>query len=187
MEWMPDLFIPCEVCQGKRYNYETLQVTWEHRTIADVLAMTVDEAVSFLTHIPPLAKPLIRMKELGLGYLLLGQSSKTLSGGEIQRLRLVSDLIKHEENTLYILDEPSSGLHLDDCDKLLRILHHLVDQGHTIIMIEHNLEILKQADHLIELGPGPGDNGGKIIFEGTASQLARAKTPTGLALQQNPH
>jgi excinuclease ABC subunit A len=180
MQLMPDLFIPCEVCQGSRYNYETLQVTWENRSIADILEMTVDEAQAFFRFIPSLVNPLTLMQELGLGYLTLGQSSKTLSGGEIQRLRLVSDLVtKHVEKTLYILDEPSSGLHLEDCEKLLRILQRLVDQGHSVVMIEHNIELLKQADRLIELGPGAGKEGGKVIFEGTAAQLAKAATPTG--------
>lgn len=184
MQLMPDLFIPCEVCQGLRYNYETLQVSWENRNIAEVLALSIDEACKFFRHIPSLAPSLELMQELGLGYLTLGQSFHTLSGGEIQRLKLVADLItKMQEPTLYILDEPSAGLHFEDIQKLLAILHRLVDKGHSIFMIEHHLNMLQQADWLIELGPGGGPHGGKLIFEGTSSQLAKSSTPTGKALE----
>lgn len=186
MELMPDLFIPCDVCLGSRYNYETLQVTWENRNIAEVLALSVDEAVSFFRYIPNLVAPLEVMQELGLGYLTLGQPSQTLSGGEIQRLKLVSDLImKTSERTLYILDEPSAGLHFEDLAKLVMILQRLVDQGHSIFVIEHHLSLLEQADWLIELGPGGGPKGGNLIFEGTPSQLAKASTPTGGALRNS--
>ncbi len=185
MQLMPDLFIVCDVCQGTRYNYETLQVTWENRHIAEVLAMPVDEAVKFFRYIPALADPLDLMQEMGLGYLTLGQPFHTLSGGEIQRLKLVADLLsKTQEPTLYILDEPSAGLHFEDIQKLLVILHRLVDKGHSIFMIEHHLGLLQQADWLIELGPAGGPQGGKLIFEGTASQLAQADTPTGLVIKR---
>lgn len=181
MQLMPDLFIPCEVCQGQRYNYETLQVTWENRNLYEVLNLSIDEAVEFFRYIPTLFPTLELMQELGLGYLTLGQSFHTLSGGEIQRLKLVSDLIvKTQETTLYILDEPSAGLHFEDIQKLMAILHRLVDKGHSIFVIEHHLDLLRQADWLIELGPGGGPEGGKLIFEGTPKQLAKAKTPTGL-------
>ena len=185
MQLMPDLFIPCDVCQGKRYNYETLQVTWENRNIADILALSVEEAVQVFRYIPSVAPTLELMHELGLGYLTLGQPFHTLSGGEIQRLKLVGDLIaKTQEPTLYILDEPSAGLHFEDVQKLMAILHRLVDKGHSIFVIEHHLGLLQQADWLIELGPGGGPQGGKIIFEGTAQQLAKAATPTGKVLKE---
>lgn len=185
MQLMPDLFIPCDACQGERYNYETLQVTWENRNIAQVLALSIDEAVQIFRYIPSIAPTLELMQELGLGYLTLGQSFHTLSGGEIQRLRLVSDLIsKTQETTLYILDEPSAGLHFEDIQKLLSILHRLVDRGHSIFIIEHHLDLLQQADWLIELGPGGGPQGGKIIFEGTAKQLTQAATPTAKVLKE---
>jgi excinuclease ABC subunit A len=185
MQFMPDLFIPCDVCQGLRYNYETLQVIWENRNIAEVLALSVDEAVKFFRYIPSLAPPLELMQELGLGYLTLGQPFHTLSGGEIQRLRLVADLIvKTQETTLYILDEPSAGLHFEDIQKLIMILHRLVDKGHSIFVIEHHLGLLQQADWLIEMGPGGGPMGGKLIFEGTSQQLIKAATPTASVLRE---
>lgn len=184
MQLMPDLFIPCDVCLGLRYNYETLQVTWENRNMAEILALSVDEAVKFFRHIPSLAPTLELMQELGLDYLTLGQAFHTLSGGEIQRLRLVADLIsKSQEPTLYILDEPSSGLHFEDIQKLMTILHRLVDKGHSIFVIEHHLDLLQQSDWLIELGPGGGPQGGQLIFEGTPQQLAKASTPTGKILK----
>ncbi len=180
MQLMSDLFIPCEVCQGLRYNYETLQITWENKNFADVLSLSVIEALQMFQHIPSLASSLELMAELGLDYLTLGQPFNTLSGGEIQRLKLVSDLaIKSLEPTLYILDEPSSGLHLQDIGKLLKILHRLAERGHSVFVIEHHLDILRQADWLIELGPGGGPQGGKLIFEGTPSKMTGADTPTG--------
>ncbi len=180
MQLMSDLFISCDVCQGLRYNYETLQVTWENRNIAEVLALSVDEAVKFFRYIPSLAPTLELMQELGLGYLALGQPFQTLSGGEIQRLKLVSDLIaKSQATTLYILDEPSAGLHFEDIQKLTAILHRLVDKGHSILLIEHHLGLLQQSDWIIEMGPGGGPQGGKLIFEGTPQQLIKAATPTG--------
>lgn len=183
MQLMPDLFIPCDVCQGMRYNYETLQVTWENRNISEVLAMSVNEAVNFFRYIPALVESLKLMDELGLGYLTLGQPFHTLSGGEIQRLKLVADLTsKNQEPTLYILDEPSAGLHFEDIQKLLAILHRLVEAGHSVFVIEHHLGLLQQADWVIELGPGGGPQGGNLIFEGTPYQLAKASTPTGRAL-----
>lgn len=180
MQLMPDLLIPCDVCLGERYNYETLQVTWENHTIAEVLSLSIDAAAALFRYIPPLAPTLSMMQELGLGYLTLGQSFATLSGGEVQRLRLVGDLAaKTQEPTLYILDEPSAGLHFEDIEKLMMTLHRLVDKGHSIFFIEHHLELLKQADWLVELGPGGGPHGGKVIFEGTPQQMKKAKTPTG--------
>ncbi|MBA3722301.1 MAG: excinuclease ABC subunit UvrA [Parachlamydiaceae bacterium] len=180
MHLMPDIFIPCEVCQGLRFNYETLQVTWEHRNIAEILNLSVEEAYQAFKYVPHLAYKLELMKDLGLEYLTLGQPFNTLSGGEIQRLRLVADLAtKSLETTLYILDEPSAGLHFQDIEKLLRILHRLVEKGHSVFVVEHQPSILKQADWLIELGPEGGPGGGKLIFEGTPSKMAKSTTPTG--------
>lgn len=185
MQLMSDLFIPCEVCQGLRYNYETLQITWENKNFADILSLSVTEALQLFQHIPSLAPSLKLMAELGLDYLTLGQPFNTLSGGEIQRLKLVADLtIKSLEPTLYILDEPSSGLHLQDIEKLLKILHRLVERGHSVFVIEHHLDILRQADWLIELGPGGGPLGGKVIFEGTPRKMSKADTPTGRVFDQ---
>lgn len=186
MEFIPDFFIACDVCQGQRYNYETLQVTWENRNIADLLAFSIDEAAQFFRNIPTLFPTLQLMCELGLGYLTLGQPFHTLSGGEIQRLKLVYDLLsKTDEQTLYILDEPSAGLHFEDIQKLMVILHRLVEKGHSVFVIEHHLALLQQADWLIELGPGGGPQGGKLIFEGTPLQLAKASTPTGKAIKES--
>lgn len=181
MQLMPDLFVPCEVCNGLRYNYETLQVLWEGKSMADILAMTAEEAYEFFKNMPAIAPKLKLMRELGLEYLTLGQPFNTLSSGEIQRVRLVADLgMKSLAPTLYILDEPSAGLHFHDIEKLLKILHRLVDEGHSVIVVEHHIDILRQADWLIELGPGGGPHGGRLVFEGTAAQMKKAKTATGM-------
>ena len=184
MQFMPDLSIPCDVCSGHRYNFETLQVTWENLNLADVLSLSVEEAWQVFRNIPALVSPLKFMQEFGLGYLTLGQPFNTLSGGEIQRLKLVNGLIEKTcQTTFYIMDEPSAGLHYEDIDKLTAILHRLVDHGHSVLIIEHHLDMLMQCDWLIELGPGGGPNGGRLIFEGTPKQLRNAATPTGIALQ----
>lgn len=184
MELMPDLFVPCEVCQGLRYNHETLQITWENLNIAQVLQLTVEEAAKIFSPIPSIAPKLELMRDLGLDYLSLGQPFNTLSTGEIQRIKLVADLADPSLlPTLYILDEPSAGLHFQDISKLVAILHRLVEKGHSVFVIEHHLDILHQADWLIELGPGPGPEGGKLIFEGSPDKLIKASTPTGRAMQ----
>ncbi len=186
MQFMPDLFIPCELCQGKRYNSETLQVTWNQHHMADILEMSVEQAALFFKNIPSIAKTLNLMSQMGLEYLTLGQPFNTLSAGEIQRLRLVSDLSERSlEPTLYILDEPSSGLHLHDIEKLVRILHQLVEKGHSVICIEHHLDILNQADWVIELGPEGGPKGGYLLFEGPPEKLALSETPTGKVFKSN--
>ncbi len=180
---LSDLMIPCEVCQGQRYNYETLQVTWENLSIAQMLNLTVAEAAKLFRYNPYIAHPLELMQELGLEYLTLGQPFNTLSGGEVQRLRLVADLAtKSLEPTLYILDEPSTGLHLQDIEKLIQIFHRLVENGHSLFVIEHHLEILRQADTLIELGPGGGPHGGELLFQGSPAKLSGKDTPTGKLL-----
>jgi excinuclease ABC subunit A len=183
MHLLPDIFVPCEVCQGLRYNYETMQVTWENHSIAQVLNMSIQEAANLFRYIPSLSYKLELLKDLGLEYLTLGQPFNTLSGGEIQRLRLVADLATRSlETTLYILDEPSAGLHFQDMEKLIRILHKLVEKGHSVFMVEHQPSLLRQADWLIELGPGGGPHGGRLIFEGTPEQLSKVDTPTGKIL-----
>lgn len=180
MQFMPDMFIPCEVCRGLRYNYETLQITWENRNIAEVLSLSVEEAHKLFKYIPAIGYKLEFMNELGLEYLTLGQPFNTLSSGEIQRLRLVADLAtKSLETTLYILDEPSAGLHFQDIEKLVKILHRLVEKGHSVFVVEHHLSLLRQADWLIELGPGGGPDGGHLLFEGPPDKMIQANTPTG--------
>lgn len=183
MQFMSDFFVPCGICQGERYNYETLQITWENLNIAEVLNLPVEKAAQIFSPIPEIAGKLELMRDLGLDYLTLGQPFNTLSSGEIQRLRLVADLADPSLlPTLYILDEPSSGLHFQDIRKLLVILQRLVDKGHSIFMIEHHLDLLRQADWLIELGPGAGPKGGKLIFEGKIEELIKNKSPTGKVL-----
>jgi excinuclease ABC subunit A len=183
LKLIPDISIPCEVCRGLRYNFETLQVTWKDHSIADVLEMTCEEASVFFQNMPAISQKLILMNDLGLGYLTLGQRFDTLSGGEMQRLKLISDLAaEQKEKTLYVLDEPSSGLHHHDVSKLIKILRRLAAAGHSVFVIEHNIDILVQADWLIELGPEGGPKGGKLIFEGSPSQLIKATTPTAKAL-----
>lgn len=185
MQLMPDLFIPCEICQGARYNHETLQITWEDLNIAQVLNLSIAEAARIFSPIPSISSKLELMRDLGLEYLTLGQSFTTLSTGEIQRLKLVADLADPSLlPTLYILDEPSAGLHFQDIQKLLAILHRLVDKGNSVFVIEHHLDILSQADWLIELGPGGGPQGGQLIFEGPVANLIKADTPTGRALRE---
>lgn len=183
MSFMADIFVTCDVCMGKRYNFETLQIFWDGVSIADVLEMSVEEASLLFKQIPEIFDKLSLMEELGLGYLILGQSFESLSSGEIQRLKLVSELaLRVYEPTLYILDEPSVGLHCNDIEKLVKILHRLVDRGHTVLVIEHNLDILRGADWLIELGPSGGEGGGRVIFEGRVESLIGKKTATGQAL-----
>ncbi len=183
MEFMPDLYLICDVCQGKRYNYETLQVLWEGLSIADVLDLSVEKALEQFRNIPELANILTLMQELGLDYLTLGQSFTTLSGGEIQRLKLIAELARTAlRPTLYVMDEPCVGLHFSDVAKLAKILHRLVDGGHSVIVVEHNLMLLRQCDWLIELGPEGGPLGGSVIFQGSPDKLAKSDTPTGQVL-----
>lgn len=180
IDFLPDLWAPCELCNGDRYNYETLQVTWQGRSMADLLRATAAEAVDLFEGQPAVRDKLALMCELGLDYLELGQPFPTLSGGEIQRLELVAELAKPaHEPTLYLLDEPSAGLHFSDLEKLVKILHRLVDRGHSVWLIEHNLSLLNQCDWLVELGPGGGPAGGRLLFEGRPDQLRGQSTPTG--------
>ena len=173
MHFLPDIFVPCEVCKGKRYNRETLEVRYKGKNIADVLDMTVDEALEFFSALPKLKKRLQTLQDVGLGYVKLGQPSTELSGGEAQRVKLATELSKQATGkTIYILDEPTTGLHSDDVRKLLEVLQRLVDAGNTVVVIEHNLDVIKCADHLIDLGPEGGDGGGTIVCTGTPEEVA---------------
>ena len=173
MHFLPDIFVPCEVCKGRRYNRETLEVRYKGKNIADVLDMTVDEALDFFSALPKLKKRLQTLPDVGLGYVKLGQPSTELSGGEAQRVKLATELSKQATGkTIYILDEPTTGLHSDDVRKLLEVLQRLVDAGNTVVVIEHNLDVIKCADHLIDLGPEGGDGGGTIVVTGTPEEVA---------------
>ncbi|MDP3049838.1 MAG: excinuclease ABC subunit UvrA, partial [Eubacteriales bacterium] len=173
MHFLPDVFIPCEVCKGMRYNRETLDVHYKGKTIADVLDMTVDEAVEFFAPIPKIHHRLRTLQDVGLGYIRLGQPATTLSGGEAQRVKLSTELSKRATGkTLYILDEPTTGLHFADIAKLLNVLQRLVDSGNTVVVIEHNMDVIKTADYLIDLGPEGGDRGGMVVATGTPEEVA---------------
>ena len=176
MHFLADIFVPCEVCKGKRYNRETLEVKYKGKNIYDVLDMTVDEALEFFKNLPKLRRKLETLRDVGLGYIKLGQSSTTLSGGEAQRVKLATELSKRSTGkTIYILDEPTTGLHTADVHKLIEVLQRLVDAGNSIVVIEHNLDVIKSADYILDLGPEGGDGGGKIIAEGTPEQVAKVK------------
>ena len=186
MHFLPDIYVTCDVCGGKRYNRETLQVTYKGSSIAEILAMTVEQGFEMFKNIPRIANILRTLDEVGLGYIKLGQSSTTLSGGEAQRVKLAKELAKRATGrTLYILDEPTTGLHFDDVAKLLHLMHGLVDRGNTVVVIEHNLDVIKTADHVIDLGPEGGDGGGFIIAAGTPEEIAKTPdTPTGEYLKK---
>ena len=186
MHFLPDVYVPCEVCKGKRYNRETLEVKYKGKTIADVLDMTVEEALKFFNKIPKIKQKIQTLYDVGLGYIKLGQPSTTLSGGEAQRIKLATELSKRPTGkTLYILDEPTTGLHIADVHKLVDILQRLVDTGNTIVVIEHNLDLIKTADYIIDLGPEGGDNGGEIIATGTPEQIIKNdKSYTGKFLKK---
>ena len=173
MHFLPDIYVPCEVCKGKRYNRETLEVHYKGRSIADVLEMTVEEALEFFRDLPKLANKLETLRDVGLGYIKLGQSSTTLSGGEAQRVKLATELSKRATGrTIYILDEPTTGLHTDDVRKLLEVLQKLTDAGNTVLVIEHNLDVIKSADYLIDLGPEGGSGGGTLVACGAPEEVA---------------
>ena len=172
MHFLPDVYVKCDSCKGKRYNRDTLEIKFKDKNIADVLDMTVDESLEFFKAIPNIKNKLLTLKKVGLGYIKIGQSATTLSGGEAQRIKLAKELSKRSTGqTLYILDEPTTGLHFEDVKKLLEVLHALVDTGNTVIVIEHNLEVIKTADHIIDMGPEGGEKGGKIIAEGSPEIL----------------
>ena len=186
MHFLPDIFVPCEVCKGRRYNRETLEVRYKGKNISEVLDMTVDEAVEFFAALPRLSKKLKTLQDVGLGYVKLGQPSTELSGGEAQRVKLATELSKQATGkTIYILDEPTTGLHADDVRKLLEVLQRLVDTGNTVVVIEHNLDVIKCADHLIDLGPEGGDGGGTVVVTGTPEEVAACeKSYTGQYLKK---
>jgi excinuclease ABC subunit A len=179
MNFLPDVLVPCEVCHGKRYNRETLEVRFKGKSIADVLDMTINQAVDFFEAVPTIVKKIKVLQDIGLGYIKLGQPSSTLSGGENQRVKLATELAKKDTGrTLFVLDEPTTGLHFEDINTLLNLLNRLVDRGNTVLVIEHNLDVLKCADYIIDMGPAGGKNGGRIIAEGTPEEVAKASSPT---------
>ena len=176
MHFLPDLYVPCEVCHGHRYNRETLEVTWQGKNINEVLEMTVEEAMGFFENHPQILRKLETLYDVGLGYMKLGQASTTLSGGEAQRVKLATELSRRATGrTIYLLDEPTTGLHMADVDRLILVLQRLTDAGNTVLVIEHNLDVIKVADHIIDLGPEGGDGGGTIVAEGTPEQVAAVK------------
>jgi len=177
MHFLPDVYVTCEVCQGSRYNRDTLEILYKGKNIAQVLDLTVDQALDFFESIPALREKLTTLSQVGLGYIRLGQPATTLSGGEAQRIKLSRELSKRATGrTLYILDEPTTGLHFADIQKLLEVLNRLVDMGNSVIVIEHNLDVIKTADYIIDLGPEGGDEGGRVVGCGTPEELA-----------ENPH
>jgi excinuclease ABC subunit A len=176
MHFLPDIYVTCEECKGRRYNREALEILFKDKSIADVLEMTVEEALHFFENIPAIRRKLSTLFDVGLGYIHLGQPATTLSGGEAQRVKLASELSRRSTGkTLYILDEPTTGLHFDDVSKLIEVLEKLVEVGNTVLVIEHNLDVIKYADWIIDLGPEGGEKGGRLIAEGTPETVAQIK------------
>ncbi|CEE92853.1 DNA excision repair enzyme subunit, with UvrBC (fragment) [Xenorhabdus nematophila str. Anatoliense] len=176
MHFLPDVYVPCDQCKGKRYNRETLEIKYKGKSIHEVLDMTIEEAREFFDAVPALSRKLQTLIEVGLSYIRLGQSATTLSGGEAQRVKLARELSKRGTGqTLYILDEPTTGLHFADIQQLLSVLHQLRDQGNTIVVIEHNLDVIKTADWIVDLGPEGGSGGGEILVSGTPEEVAQCQ------------
>jgi excinuclease ABC subunit A len=186
MNFLPDVQVPCEACGGKRYNRETLEVRFRGKSISDVLDMSIEDAVNFFENIPSIYRKIKTLQDVGLGYITLGQSSTTLSGGEAQRVKLATELSKKDTgNTFYILDEPTTGLHFEDINVLLGVLNLIVDKGNTVLVIEHNLDVIKVADHVIDLGPEGGAGGGYILYAGEPEGLIKVKESfTGIFLKK---
>ena len=186
MHFLPDVYVPCEVCKGTRYSRETLEVRYKGKNIAEVLDMTVEEAIPYFENIPKIRDRIRTLYDVGLGYIKLGQSSTTLSGGEAQRVKLATELSKRSTgSTVYVLDEPTTGLHAADVHRLIDVLNKLADLGNTVIVIEHNLDVIKCADHIIDLGPEGGDRGGTVIFTGTPEECAACpESATGAFLKK---
>jgi excinuclease ABC subunit A len=177
MNFLPDVYVECETCQGKRFNRETLEIRYKGKSISDVLEMTIEEATDFFELIPKIYRKLKTMRDVGLGYITLGQQSTTLSGGEAQRIKLSTELSKRDTgNTFYILDEPTTGLHFEDVRVLMDVLNKLANKGNTVLIIEHNLDVIKLADHIIDIGYEGGKNGGEVIVTGTPEVVAKHKT-----------
>jgi len=176
MHFLPDVYVPCEVCGGKRYNHETLEVKYKGKSIYDVLDMTVEEALVFFENVSSIKRKIQTLYDVGLGYVKLGQPSTELSGGEAQRIKLATELSKVSTGkTIYILDEPTTGLHFADVQKLVKILHQLVENGNTVVVIEHNLDVIKTGDYIIDMGPEGGSKGGTVVAQGTPEQVAKVK------------
>ena len=176
MNFLPDVFVECEVCMSKRFNRETLEIKYKGKSINDILEMSINEATEFFEHIPKIYRKLKTIKDVGLGYLTLGQQSTTLSGGEAQRIKLATELSKRDTgNTLYVLDEPTTGLHFEDIRILLSVIESLISKGNTVIIIEHNMDVIKRADYIVDLGPEGGKNGGKILFQGNINDFLKCK------------
>ena len=186
MHFLPDVYVPCEVCGGKRYNRETLEVRYKGKTIYDVLNMTVEEALEFFKHVPSIYNKIQTLYDVGLSYIRLGQPSTELSGGEAQRIKLATELSRRSTGkTIYILDEPTTGLHFEDVNKLVEILRRLSDGGNTVIVIEHNLDVIKTADYIIDMGPEGGDGGGTVVATGTPEEICAVEASyTGRYLQK---
>ena len=175
MNFLPDVLVHCEDCNSRRYNKETLEVKYKGKSISDILDLTINQAVDFFEHIPSINRKISTIKDVGLGYITLGQSATTLSGGEAQRIKLAAELSKRSTgNTFYILDEPTTGLHFDDVKVFLNVIYSIVDKGNSVLIIEHNMDVIKVADHIIDLGPEGGDGGGEIVCQGTPEQIIKS-------------
>ena len=186
MNFLPDVLVDCETCRGKRFNRETLEIRYKGKNISDVLEMTIEDASGFFEAIPKIHRILKTLNMVGLGYITLGQPSTTLSGGEAQRVKLATELAKRDTgNTLYILDEPTTGLHFEDVRILLEVLNKLVDKGNTVIVIEHNLDVIRQADYIIDIGPEGGQSGGTIVAQGTPEQILTSSESLTAAFLKN--